>query len=125
MHGRVQPLIKIGRLELRFPPQPLKVLPFPVTDWYDWVKAIEPYRDTQRYLQRVEDFENQVNQVGLQNLDTEILADLRDRSIEMLETNPFIIARKTSTLERIKNKMRHHIYGKTDASATESFLIND
>ncbi|MGK7894207.1 MAG: hypothetical protein AB4372_11410 [Xenococcus sp. (in: cyanobacteria)] len=123
LHGRVQPLIKIGRLELRVPPEPLKVLPFPITDWYDWVKAIEPYRDTQQYLQRVEDFENQVNQVGLQNLDDEILADLRDRSIEMIETNPFIIARKTGTLERIKNKMRHHIYGKTDASAKEAFNI--
>ncbi len=119
--GRVQLLIKVGRLELELPQEPLKILPFRVTNWYDWVKGIEPYRDTQQYLQRVEDLENQVNQVGLQNLDDTILEDLRDRSINMIETNPFIIARKTGTLERIKNKMRQHIFGKRDASAKEAF----
>ena len=123
LHGRVQLLLKVGRLEAKFPPEPLKVLPFPVTDWYDWVKAIEPYRDTQQYLQQVEELENQVSQVGLQNLDDKILADLRDRSIEMLETNPFIIAGKTGTLERIKNRMRRHIFGNTDASAKNAFKI--
>ena len=42
LHGRVQLLIKVGPLELELPQEPLKILPFRVTDWYDWVKAIEP-----------------------------------------------------------------------------------
>ena len=123
LHGRVQLLIKIGRLELELPQKPLKILPFRVSDWYDWVKGIEPYRDTKLYLQQVEDLENQINQVGLQNLDETILQDLRDRSITMIETNPFLIARKTGTLERIKNKMRRHIFNTKEASAKDAFSI--
>ena len=123
LHGRVQLLIKIGRLELELPQKPLKILPFRVSDWYDWVKGIEPYRDTKLYLQQVEDLENQINQVGLQNLDETILQDLRDRSITIIETNPFLIAGKTGTLERIKNKMRRHIFDTREASAKDAFSI--
>ena len=123
LHGRVQLLIKIGRLELELPQEPLKILPFRVSDWYDWVKGIEPYRDTKQYLQRVEDLENQVNQIGLPNLDDTILKDLRDRSVKIIETNPFLIAKKTGTLERIKNKMRRHIFDTREASATKAFSI--
>ena len=123
LHGKVQLLIKIGRLELELPQEPLKILPFRVSDWYDWVKGIEPYRDTKQYLQRVEDLENQIIQVGMPNLDDTILEDLRDRSVKMIETNPFLIARKTGTLERIKNKMRRHIFNTREASATEAFNI--
>ena len=112
LHGRVQLLIKIGRLELKLPQEPLKILPFRVTDWYDWVKAIEPQRDTKQYLQQVEDLDNLVNQVGLANLDDAILKDLRARSVDMIETNPFQIANRTGTLARIKNKMRRHIFTK-------------
>ena len=121
LHGKVQLLIKVGRLELKLPTEPLKILPFRVTDWYDWVKGVEPYRDTKLYLQRVEELENQINRVGLPNLDDTILADLRDRSIQIIERNPFIIARKTGTLERIKNRMRRHIFSTREASATEAF----
>ncbi len=121
LHGRVQLLIKIGSLELELPQEPLKILPFRVTDWYDWVKAIEPYRDTELYLKRVENLDNRVNQVGLPNLDDNILQDLRDRSVEMIETNPFLIADKTGTLERIKNNMRLHIFGTREASSREAF----
>ncbi|MGK7873722.1 MAG: hypothetical protein AB4426_10565 [Xenococcaceae cyanobacterium] len=123
LHGRVQLLIKIGRLELELPQEPLKILPFRVTDWYDWVKGIEPQRDTKQYLKLVEDLENRVNQVGLPNLDDKILKDLRDRSVEMIETNPFLIADKTGTLARIKNKMRLHVFGTKEASAKEAFRI--
>ncbi len=112
LHGRVQLLIKIGRLEFKLPQEPLKILPFRVTDWYDWVKAIEPQRDTKQYLQQVEDLDNLVNQVGLANLDDAILKDLRARSVDMIETNPFQIANRTGTLARIKNKMRRHIFTK-------------
>ncbi len=136
LQGRVQLFIKIGKFEYQFPQQPLKIFPFRLSNWYDWVKGIEPYRDTQQYLERVEDFNDKINQVALQTLEEpkqEILAeeetidtilkDLRDRSVEMVDTNPFQIANKTGTLERIKNKMREHIFGNKEASAKEAFRI--
>ena len=123
LHGRVQLFIKVGRLELELPQEPLKILPFRVTNWYDWVKAIEPHRDTEQYLKQVENLDNQVNQIGWQNLDDKILKDLRARSREMIETNPFQIANKTGTLARIKNKMRLHIFDTKEASSKEAFNI--
>jgi hypothetical protein len=51
----------------------------------------------------------------------EILADLREKSKEMISTNPFQLANKTGALERIKNKMRARVYGTKDSSATEAF----
>ena len=91
LQGRVQLFIKIGKFEYQFPQQ-AKIFPFRVSNWYDWVKGIEPYRDTQQYLERVEDLNDKINQVALQTpeepnqdfpadeetIDT-ILKDLRDR----------------------------------------------
>ena len=134
LQGRLQIFIKIGPIEQEFPEQPIKILPFPVTDWYDWVKGIEPYRETEQYLQRVEDLNDKINQQALQppaelkqngkesgeSID-DILKDLQERSIDMVEQNPFQIANKTGTLERIKNKMRQHVFDTEDASAKKSF----
>ncbi|MCU0538052.1 MAG: hypothetical protein MUD14_29550, partial [Hydrococcus sp. Prado102] len=135
LQGRVQLFIKIGPIEREFPNTPLQIMPFRVTDWYDWVKGIEPYRETEEYLQRVEDLNNKVNQVALESSEQarqsnsqtqeesidEILKDLRDRSLEIIETNPFLIANQTGILERIKNKMRDRVFGTENASAKESF----
>lgn len=134
LQGRLQFFIKVGPIEREFPSPPWKVLPFPVTNWYDWVKGIEPYRDTQEYLKRVQDLNEKINQNALQSAgkkqqDTQtetveiILADLRQRSVRMIDENPFQIANKTGTLERIKNKMREHIFGTEDASAKEAFIL--
>ncbi len=130
LQGKIQLLVKIGTFEQEFPQHPVKVLPLRVSDWYDWVKGIEPYRDTKQYLERVEELNSQINQVALQreterNLQQtdDLLAELRSLSIEMIETNPFQIANKTGTLERIKNKMRLHVSGDKDASAKKSFQV--
>ncbi len=44
------------------------------------------------------------------NLETpeveKLLEELRNRSVDMIDTNPFELANKTGTLEKIKNKMR-------------------
>jgi polyhydroxyalkanoate synthesis regulator protein len=135
LQGRVQLFIKIGPIEREFPDTPLQILPFRVTDWYDWVKGIEPYRDTEDYLQRVEDLNNKVDRVAVEpsqqsqqgNSQTQeetidaILKDLRDRSAEIIDTNPFLVANKTGILERIKNKMRDRVFGTEDASSKEAF----
>ncbi|MEY2985517.1 MAG: hypothetical protein RLZZ568_2134 [Cyanobacteriota bacterium] len=51
----------------------------------------------------------------------DILATLRAESVAMIQENPFQIANKTGTLERIKNKMRAHVFGDQAASVTKAF----
>jgi hypothetical protein len=83
----------------------------PITPWYDPIKGIEPHRDTQQYLNTVNAFEQQVMQTGLQSPQADsLLQELRSLSTDMIETNPFQVADKSGTLERIKNRMRDHIY---------------
>lgn len=91
----------------------------PITKWYDPVKGIEPHRETARYLNSVEQLKQQISQTGLQSPEVKkLLADLQLQSIEMIETNPFALANKTGTLEKIKNRMRQHL---DNDSAKESF----
>lgn len=135
LQGRIQLFLKVGQYELEIPEYPLKILPFSLTNYYDWVKGIEPYRDTENYLKTVENFNNQINQIAIKTLENEskidneqqnveqILADLREQSEEIIATNPFQSANKTGTLEKIKNKMRVHIFGSEEASAKKSFEI--
>ncbi|MFM7439265.1 MAG: hypothetical protein ACKO2V_11785 [Snowella sp.] len=141
LQGRVQLSIKIGPFEKKIPREPLRVLPISIAPWYDWVKGIEPYRSTEQYLERVEQLIQKValnpeliegKQIVPKNKPTinpskksdtieEILADLRERSADMIQTNPFQLANKTGALETIKNKMRSRVFGRTDASATQAF----
>ncbi len=133
LQGRVQFLIKIGAFEREIPKKPIKVLPFNVAYWYDWVKGIEPYRETENYLQTVDKLNQELNQNALQdpaqnsvsnqkNIDI-ILANLQQQSLEMIDDNPFQVSNKTGTFERIKNKMREHIFGTRDASSKEAFEV--
>lgn len=102
----------------------LQILPESVSQFitrYDWVKGIVPDRDTQQYLERVDKLKrvlanNSINspQVAV------ILEDLRDRSVEMIETNPFALANKTGTLEQIKNRLREHLPN-PDNSSRQAF----
>lgn len=119
-----------GRITLPLLNQTLQ-LPMPaIAKWYDPIKGIEPYRDTQQYLQRVDDLEKTLGISELPSLqpDTEIitrlrsqqaaeiLEDLRRRSIEIVDTNPFQVANKTGTLEKIKNRMRDHVPNQENSS---------
>lgn len=88
---------------------------------YDAIKGIEPHRETQKYLNTVNALKEQVSQTGLQSPQAEtLLEELRRLSVEMIETNPFEVANKTGTLEKIKNRMRDRI-GKE--SSREAFSI--
>ncbi|MEB3311546.1 MAG: hypothetical protein VKJ02_15070 [Snowella sp.] len=142
LQGRVQTLVKIGPFEQKIPPDPFQLLPISVAPWYDWVKGIEPYRSTEQYLERVDDLIQAIDPTDLPNIqgntasnlpnqpnltarsgdDLEsILADLRQRSEDMIRTNPFQLANKTGALETLKNKMRLQVFGTTQASATQAF----
>jgi hypothetical protein len=123
LQGKIQVLgFTLG--QIRFPGFTVEIPLPPIAQWYDPIKGIEPYRDTQQYLKRVDDLENQMLATGLQSPQvTVILEDLRRRSEEMIDTNPFQLANKTGTLERIKNRMREQVFKNRDASAKESFRV--
>ncbi|MBC6477658.1 MAG: hypothetical protein GDA56_07600 [Hormoscilla sp. GM7CHS1pb] len=89
----------------------------PVTSWYDPVKGIEPHRDTAAYLQRVDALEAQIRKTGVRSPSSEaLLEELRVRSVKMIEENPFQVANKSGTLEKIKNRMRDLIDNEQDSS---------
>ena len=93
-----------------------------VTQVYDPIKGIEPHRDTAQYLQAVDDLKQDL-QGGLQTPQVaKRLQELRDRSTEMIETNPFATANKSGSLEKIKNRLREKIFGqRRDQSARQAF----
>ncbi|MFE4106791.1 hypothetical protein [Almyronema epifaneia] len=82
-----------------------------LTQWYGAAfKGIEPERTTTAYLEIVDQLEEQVSQTGLQSAEARtLLQELRDRSSEIIDENPFQIADKTGTLERIKNLVREQV----------------
>jgi hypothetical protein len=97
---------------------------FPVvTRLYDPVKAIEPHRDTEAYLATVDTLEQELQQFGLESAQVQArLQELRDHSAEMISSNPFAVANKSGTLERIKNRMREHVFGsRRRESARQAF----
>ncbi|GAB4187933.1 MAG: hypothetical protein Fur006_28140 [Coleofasciculaceae cyanobacterium] len=122
-----------GRIRIPLLNQTLKVPLPPIAKWYDRYKGIEPHRDTDAYLQKVDELEKMLGITGSNPLPTQeiltqlrsqqtaqILADLRRRSEEMVDTNPFQVANKTGTLEKIKNRMREHVTNQEN-SAKQSF----
>ncbi|MDJ0591036.1 MAG: hypothetical protein QNJ72_13755 [Pleurocapsa sp. MO_226.B13] len=77
---------------------------------YDVVKGIVPHRDTEEYLDKVEQLREEIVISGVDSpLANNLFGDLRRRSIEIVQTDPFAEANKTGNLERIKNRMRSHI----------------
>lgn len=129
LQGTVQLSVKIGPFDRVFPKRPVRIFPFNITPYYDWVKGIEPYRSTTAYLELVSELNRKLDQQALEakadplqaQAIEAILAQLREESAQMIVENPFQIADKVGTFERIKNRMRLHVFGSTDASATKSF----
>lgn len=79
--------------------------------FYDPIKGIDPYRTTQKYLRKVDELRAVIKVKGLDAPEVEkLLADLRERSQELVEQNPFENANKSGTLEEIKYQIRRHIY---------------
>jgi hypothetical protein len=97
-------------------------LPSSWHQYYDKKKGIEPHRDTQKYLQTVDALKIQVQKTGIDSPEVEpILAQLRQLSMQMIDDNPFEIANKTGTLERIKNRMRDRMGNKSSKQAFDQF----
>lgn len=100
-------------------------MPAQITARYDPIKGIEPHRETQLYLETIQQLQQQKSEFGLDSLQVQAtLQHLRSLSSEMIDTNPFQIANKTGTLEKIKNRMRTHIFGtKQNTSSRQAFNI--
>jgi len=90
-----------------------------LTQWYgETFKGIEPHRDTAFYLSRVDELKTE----GMEGPEVEvILEELRDRSIALIDENPFEIAGKTGKLERIKNRMRDYMGEESSKDAFQRF----
>lgn len=96
----------------------LRHLPI-ITRLYDPIKGIEPHRETQQYLVLVGQLEDKLAAGGVQNPGvTTLLTELTDQSTVMINENPFELANKSGTLEKIKNRMRDHM---DNPSARDSF----
>ncbi len=102
-----------------------------ITCAYDPIKGIEPNRDTEQYLDTVAQLEDLVYQqgvtVGLQSPQgQQLLTQLQQQSTEMIALNPFEVAGKSGTLEKIKNTMRERVRDRANLknlSATQAFQI--
>ncbi|MBR8827287.1 MAG: hypothetical protein DSM107014_05175 [Gomphosphaeria aponina SAG 52.96 = DSM 107014] len=101
--------IKIGPIESKG--MTWQILPKIVSETvtkYDIIKGIETYRETDEYLLKVDELETKIGDLNSPEGE-KILADLRNRSEEMITNNPFQLANKTGNLEKIKNRMRRHL----------------
>lgn len=92
---------------IRFRDQYLRFLPEPTT-WYGATfKGIEPHRVTEAYLEDVDELQNILEAEGLDSPAAEQqLAVLQESSVTIVDEDPFAVANKSGTLERIKQAMR-------------------
>ena len=92
---------------IRFRDQYLKVLPQPTTWYGETFKGIEPHRVTEAYLEDVDELQATLEAEGLESPAVEQqLAVLRESSVTLVDEDPFAVANKSGTLERIKQSMR-------------------
>ena len=92
-----------------------------LTQAYDPVKGIESHSETQNYLNKVNELQEQVSQTGLQSPQAaELLEQLQIISRQMIEDNPFDVANKSNMLEKIKNEMRSRV---GEDSARSAFAV--
>ena len=91
---------------------------------YDSVKGIEPNRQTQEYLKKVDRLKTEIKINGLNSAEIpSLLSELRELSDEMIESNPFARINKSGKLEEIKYKIRRHIYSREPGNLPEFFEI--
>lgn len=108
---------------IRFRDLYLRLLPEP-TVWYgERFKGIEPERTTTNYLALVDEVSEEIAAgASLDSVTVErILAQLREQSAVIVDENPFAVANKSGTLERIKNLMRDHLEEDSSKTAFRTF----
>jgi hypothetical protein len=89
---------------------------------YDRFKGIEPHRETERYLNAVEQLKLTVNQTGLASAQTHSwLQELDTLSVSLIQNNPFQVAEKTGNLEKIKNQVRDRVQNQSAKGSFQTF----
>jgi hypothetical protein len=93
-----------------------------ITRTYDPFKGIEPHRETQRYLNAVNQLKSVVKTNGLDSAETQSwLQELDGLSVSMIQNNPFQVAGKTGNLEKIKNEVRDRVGNQSAKGAFQTF----
>ncbi len=93
-----------------------------VIEHYDRFKGIEPHRETERYLNAVEQLKLTVNKTGLSSAQTQIwLQELATLSVSLIQNNPFQVAEKTGNLEKIKNQVRDRVQNQSAKGSFQTF----
>ena len=93
-----------------------------VVQTYDRVKGIEPHRETERYLNAVEQLKLTVKQTGLAAAPAQSwLQELDTLSTSLIQNNPFQVAGKTGNLEKIKNDVRDRVQNQSAKGAFSTF----
>ena len=106
---------------IRFRDAYLQLLPG-FTVWYgNRFKGIEPERTTVAYLELVNQFQAQADGASDLTEVSELLKALRTQSEEIVDENPFEVAGKSGTLERIKNLMRDRMNQESSKAAFRQF----
>lgn len=94
--------------------------------FYDPIVGIEPERQTLSYVKAVDVLVSELERGGIESPKVPpLLADLRDRSNEMIDQNPFAVADRTGSLEIIKNRMRDRLDLESSTKAFEVFWSVD
>jgi hypothetical protein len=97
-----------------------------VIQYYDRLKGIEPHRETERYLNAVEQLKLTVKQTGLASAQTKSwLQAIDNLSVSMIQNNPFQVAEKTGNLEKIKNQVRDRVENQSAKGSFKTFWSQD
>ncbi|MGD1713336.1 hypothetical protein ACP6PK_08065 [Dapis sp. BLCC M172] len=80
--------------------------------WYDLIKGIEPFRDSQDYLITVNKLRILLEKKGIEAAEIEpLLKNLRDSSTELIDRDYYFqVVNQTIVLTQIKYGMKEHIY---------------
>ncbi|MBT9317511.1 hypothetical protein [Leptothoe spongobia] len=105
---------------IRFRDLYLKFLPTPTTWYGQTFKGIEEHRVTTAYLAEVDALKATLENESLDSQAAKRqLANLRSSSADLIDENPFAVANKSGTLERIKQGMRDRT--DQESSSKEAF----
>ncbi len=84
---------------------------------YDFIKGIEPYRNTEAYLRTVAKLKAILAWQGRSDTEVDtLLQELRDRSAELIDSDYFQLSQQTGTMSLIEDRMKQHIYGRDPKS---------
>lgn len=118
-------LVLLDLSYIRFRDTYLKLAPGPTIGYGQQFKGIEPQRTTENYLSLAATLEKDIAaQPTVDLADPRIsglLAQLRDQSVIIVDDNPFAVAGKSGTLERIKNLMRDRMSEDSSKAAFRNF----